>query len=81
MQLRLLVIRSNDIKTLAGFYSLLGFSFEYHRPEKSPFHYSATIDKTVLEIYPLPINQKEADLSLRLGFTLDDFDLEIESLK
>ncbi len=40
----------------------------------SPFHYSATIERTVLEIYPFTKNQNEADKNLRLGFGLDNWD-------
>lgn len=69
------------MQKLVDFYALLGFSFDYHKHGNSPYHYSATIDGTVLEIYPLTKSQPEADKHLRLGFELDDFDLAVVSLK
>ena len=81
MALRLLVIRTKDIQKIANFYSLLGFSFDYHQHGNSPFHYSTTIGKTVLEIYPLAKGQIDADKNLRLGFEIDDFEKTIEILK
>jgi lactoylglutathione lyase len=80
MELRLIVLRTPDIKRLAEFYSLIGLSFDYHKHGNSPFHYSATIGKTVLEIYPLTKNQSEADKNLRLGFELDIFEEIIKKL-
>jgi len=81
MELRLLVIRTTDQKRLVDFYSQLGLTFEYHKHGNSPYHYSATIDKTVIEIYPLAKGQTESDKNLRVGFSLDTFDLIIENLK
>ena len=81
MDIRLLVLRSSNIKRLADFYSLFGLTFEYHKHGNSPFHYSATIGQTVLEIYPLTKSQTEADKNLRLGFGVDNFDETILSLK
>lgn len=81
MEIRLLVLRTSDTKQLAEFYSLLGFTFEYHKHGNSPYHYSATIGPTVLEIYPLAKNQTEADKNLRLGFSINNFDEVIQQLK
>lgn len=81
MQLRLLVIRTPDMPKLADFYSLLGLTFEYHKHGKSPFHYSATIGFTTLEIYPLAKGQTEADKDLRLGFAVDNFESTIQGLR
>ena len=81
MELRLLVIRTSDIKKLSDFYSQLGFLFDYHKHGNSPYHYSATIGKTVLEIYPLTKTQNEPDRNLRLGFMIENFDLIIQNLK
>ncbi|HEX8021584.1 VOC family protein [Mucilaginibacter sp.] len=80
-RLKLLVIRTGDMQKLVGFYALLGFTFHYHQHRNSPYHYSATIDGTLIEIYPLTKSQSEADKHLRLGFDLDDFDVVISSLK
>jgi lactoylglutathione lyase len=81
MQIKLLVVRTADMPTLTAFYSLLGLTFEYHKHGKSPYHYSAIIGSTTLEIYPLSKGQTEADKELRLGFALDDFDKTIQLLK
>ncbi|QEM14087.1 VOC family protein [Mucilaginibacter rubeus] len=81
MKLKLLVIRTADMQKLVDFYKLLGFSFDYHQHGNSPYHYSTTIDGTVIEIYLLTKSQTEADKNLRLGFELDDFDGAIELLE
>jgi hypothetical protein len=81
MEIRLLVLRTIDQKKLADFYSLFGLNFDYHKHGNSPFHYSALIEKTVLEIYPLSKNQVEPDKNLRLGFGIDNFDKTVLTLK
>ena len=74
MDIRLLVLRTSNTKLLADFYSLFGLQFEYHKHDSSPYHYSATIKGTILEIYPLAKNQIEADKNLRLGFGIENFE-------
>ncbi len=81
MEIRLIVIRTSDTQRLADFYSMLGLTFASHRHGSSPTHYSATIGKAVLEIYPLAQQQNEVDKNLRLGFSMDDFDQTIKALK
>lgn len=81
MEIRLLVIRTPDMAALAGFYALLGLTFDYHKHGKSPYHYSVTIGPTVLEIYPLAKGQTLADKDLRLGFAIDNFDATITLLQ
>ena len=81
MEIRLLVIRTIEMARLADFYALLGLTFEYHKHGKSPWHYSAPVGHTILEIYPLAKGQTEADKELRLGFALDDYDNTITTLK
>lgn len=81
MDIRLLVLRTGDIKKLANFYSLFGLAFDYHQHANSPFHYSASIGQTILEVYPLTKSQAEADKHLRLGFGIDNFDETISVLK
>jgi lactoylglutathione lyase len=81
MEIRLLVLRTNDLKKLVDFYGLLGLAFDYHKHDNSPFHYSTTIGQTVLEIYPLAKTQTEADKNLRLGFGIDNFEQTISVLK
>ena len=74
MEIRLIVIRTNDQKRLADFYSLLGLTFDNHKHGNSPMHYSATIGTLVLEIYPLLKSQTETDKNLRLGYAIDKFE-------
>jgi lactoylglutathione lyase len=81
MDIRLIVLRTPDIISLSDFYKCLGLNFEYHKHGKSPFHYGATIGKTVLEIYPLAKDQVEPDKNLRLGFSIDNFEAVIQELK
>ena len=81
MDIRLIVLRTDGAKRLAEFYSLFGVTFDYHKHGNSPFHYSAIIGQTVLEIYPLAKNQTVADKNLRVGFGIDNFDQIILTLK
>jgi len=60
---------------------LFGLTFDYHQHGNSPFHYSAMIGQTVLEIYPLAKSQAEPDKYLRLGFAIDDFETTVQRLK
>jgi len=69
------------MKKLADFYSFLGLTLEYHKHGNLPYHYSAVIGKTVLEIYPLAKNQSEADKNLRLGIEIDDFETTVATLR
>ena len=81
MEMRLLVIRTPDMTRLANFYSLLGLTFDYHKHDKSPYHYSAALGSTTLEIYALAKGQPGADKHLRLGFAVDNFETIIKLLK
>lgn len=81
MELNLIVIRTSDPKRLAEFYSIFNLEFTYHQHGNSPFHYGGYIGKVLLEIYPLSKNQAGNDLSLRLGFTIEDFESVIEKLR
>lgn len=81
MEIRLLVLRTSDTKKLADFYSLLGITFDYHKHGNSPYHYSASVGQMILEIYPLAKNQTTADKDLRLGFSIENFDKTILTLK
>lgn len=81
MNLKLLVIRTNQMEVLVKFYQLFGLEFEYDQHNNSPFHYATNIGEMVLEIYPLAKNQLVADNNLRLGFSIDNFEELIETLK
>jgi predicted enzyme related to lactoylglutathione lyase len=81
MQLSLLVIRSAMPEKLMEFYEHLGLIFEHHRHGTGPFHFSAKIGPTVLEIYPLGKGQEVPDKYLRLGLSIDSFEATIHELK
>lgn len=81
MKINLIVIRTDKPEGLAHFYALLGISFEYHRHGKGSWHYSANLNQTIFEIYPLSKNQDAPDTSLRLGFEINDLDVAIANLK
>ncbi len=72
MQLKLIVIRTGDMPKLVGFYSSLGLRFEYHKHGTSPYHYSAEVGETIIEIYRLQkgklhvINTYAWDLLLKI---------------
>jgi len=80
MDLKLLVIRTNQMEVLVKFYQLFGLEFEYHQHNNSPFHFAANIGEMVFEIYPLAKNQLVADNNLRLGFSIDNFEEFIDTL-
>lgn len=77
MILNLLVIRTSNMLRLVNFYNLLGLEFDYHKHEQGIYHYATKIGETVFEIYPLLKSQKEADISTRLGFKVDNFEEKI----
>jgi lactoylglutathione lyase len=81
LEIRLLVIRTNEQKRLSDFYSLLGLKFDYHKHGNSPFHYSAKIESLILEIYPLAKGQIDIDKDLRLGFAVVNFEETLKLLK
>ncbi len=81
MRLKLLVIRTAQLKLAADFYRALGFEFVYHKHEKGVYHYSTTIGDTVFEIYPLLRTQTQADMSTRLGFEVKDFEGVLQRLQ
>lgn len=80
MELTLVVIRSAIPEKLAGFYTLLGITFEYHRHGSGPYHYSGRIGPTLLEIYPLAKGQEKPDTSLRLGVAVESFEAIVDTL-
>lgn len=80
-QLKLLVLRTRDIRLLAEFYTLLGVVFTLHQHDNSPYHYTAILSgNLVLEIYPLSKYQTAADMYLRLGFSVQNLRQTLEHL-
>lgn len=81
MKLKLIVIKTENIHKTVEFYKMLNLSFDYHKHNNSPYHYTTTIDKTILEIYPLPKNKEYINNNLRLGFQIKNFNKTIKKLK
>lgn len=77
----MVICDGQDIERLATFYTLLGFVFDFHQHGKSPYHYTATMGPTTIEIYPLSKGQEGADKNLRLDFSIDLFDEVIQLLQ
>lgn len=80
MQMRLLVIRTANIEALVQFYTILGFSFDYHKHGDGPYHYAAVAGKMVIEIYPLAKDQEQADKHLRIGLEVDNWEAVLTNL-
>ncbi len=52
----------------------LEYDSSIHRHGNGPLHYESDLDGITFEIYPLPSDTRTADATLRLGFTVDDFE-------
>ena len=59
----------------------MALTFEHHRHGSGPYHYSAQIGPTLLEIYPLAKGQETADKHLRIGLTIELFEAIIQELQ
>ena len=81
MKINLIVIKTHKLHELVDFYKLLGLDFDYHQHGSGVFHYVATINEIVFEIYPLPKKTIEADTTTRLGFEIENLDALILKLQ
>ena len=81
MKLNLIVIRTGDPELLKKQYELLGLEFDYHKHGNGPFHYASEEEGMVFEIYPLTKSMDKADISVRLGFGIENLRSKIEDLK
>lgn len=79
--INLIVIKTDKIQAQFEFYSALGLQFEYHKHGDGPHHYASTAGQPVMEIYPLPRGILQPDNTTRLGFTVEDLDELIQSLR
>lgn len=70
MKINLLVIRTANPEILKSQYEYLGFSFDYHRHGKGPFHFASEQDGFVFEIYPLKNSMEKVNNSIRMGFDI-----------
>lgn len=71
VKINLIVIKTNAIAMIKQQYEALGIVFDYHNHNNGPFHYAATLNGLVFEIYPLPNNITQPDTTLRLGFEVN----------
>ncbi len=79
--LKLLVLKSGQLDRLREFYGRLGLAFTDERHGGGPLHYSAPVGEFVLELYPLPEGISLPDTTTRLGFTVNNLDTVLESLR
>ncbi|MBO9703426.1 MAG: VOC family protein [Sporocytophaga sp.] len=80
-EISLLVLKTRQLQLLVDFYSTLGLSFQEEKHGSGPTHFSCSIGKFVLEIYPLPKSVAVADSTTRLGFSVNNLDEIIKKLK
>ncbi|MEP0265606.1 hypothetical protein [Dokdonia sp.] len=81
MKLNLLVIRTQNPEALKCQYELLGMTFEHHKHDKGPYHYTSEIDGIVFEIYPFTKSMTEADGTLRLGLEVSNLKHTIDAIR
>ena len=77
--LKLVVLKTPQLKPVQEFYTRLGFQFVEEQHGKGPVHFSAPLGDGILEIYPLP-EGTAVDSSTRLGFGVADLPAVIEEL-
>lgn len=80
VEINLLVLRTETPELLKQQYEHLGFEFEHHQHGKGPMHFASENGGFVLEIYPLTRSMNKADGSLRLGFSIENFELKMQDL-
>lgn len=55
--------------------------FQEENHGNGPIHFSANVQQTVFEVYPLPKSIEKVDNTTRLGFTIEQLDRTIQHLK
>lgn len=81
MKLNLIVLRSADMASLAGFYSaLFGGKLEKHRHGKGLEHYGTELNGLIFEIYPKR-NDGDNTTSMRFGYEVDDVEMVLERIR
>ncbi len=76
--LSLIVLQSGNVDAAKDFYSAMGLSFVEEQHGNGPRHYSATMGRLVLEIYPC---REKPVAPLRIGFDVPALDQTIEMLR
>jgi lactoylglutathione lyase len=77
VDVNLVVLRTNNLECLKGFYESLGLVFEGEQHGSGPFHYSSLAGSVVLELYPA--KEPVVDSSM-IGFRVNDVDGLVEKL-
>jgi predicted enzyme related to lactoylglutathione lyase len=80
LRLNLLVLKTQQLDKLKGFYSSLGIQFVPERHGDGPQHHAGRVGELVLELYPLPEGGL-ADATTRLGFVVPNVDAALHSLE
>jgi predicted enzyme related to lactoylglutathione lyase len=81
MQFSLVVVKTNQLEIVKNFYEALGLRFQEERHGNGPIHFSANVQQTVFELYPLPKSIEKVDITTRLGFIVEQLDETIQRLK
>ncbi len=77
--LNLVVLRCRDSEASVSFYQRLGLTFIRHRHGKGPEHYSADLNGTVFELYPL-VSEDTSTRGTRIGFRVTSVDSTLSAL-
>lgn len=79
LTLNLVVLRCRDLEASVAFYQRLGLTFIKHRHGKGPEHYSADLNGTVFELYPL-VSNDTSTRGTRIGFRVTSVDSILATL-
>lgn len=78
--LKLIVLKTNEIERLCDFYTRLGFEFVEEQHGNGPRHFSTPVGDGILEIYP-QAEGASVDGTTRLGFGVSDVKEVVESVR
>jgi lactoylglutathione lyase len=81
VSLRLLVIKTAQVDEVRAFYQCLGLALAEERHGSGPAHYAAKVGEAVFEVYPLPDANATTDSTTRLGFSVNDLERVVGSLR
>lgn len=80
VELRLLVLRTQDLERLVQFFRALGVAFAQEQHGNGVLHYAGRLGDVVFELYP-SASPGAADSTTRLGFTVGDVDGLVQALR
>jgi predicted enzyme related to lactoylglutathione lyase len=78
--LTLLVLKTNRLDELVGFYETLGIAFGEEQHGNGPRHYAGKLGDLVLELYPASPDD-HVDSTTRLGFVVTNLDDVVRNLQ